>query len=79
MPVSYVPPVCMICENRATFTRKCIAYPDGIPDDIWLRLDEHLEPRGDEVDGITLETTPEKLERWRRRRDITLVALMVGT
>ena len=50
---------CLVCK-RYKVNRKCDAFPDGIPDEIWNGNKEHIEPyMGDkglrfEVDGKML-------------------------
>ena len=38
-------PVCISCDNMLKGTiRKCRAFPDKIPDDIWYGKNNHSEP-----------------------------------
>jgi hypothetical protein len=40
-----VSPVCSLCVHlRDVADRKCIAFPDGIPDVIWMGGNDHRRP-----------------------------------
>lgn len=65
---SYQPPICTTCA-RLTAGGYCTAFPDGIPDDIWLGGYDHREPYpGDH--GVLYELNQEEhgaaeeLARW---------------
>jgi hypothetical protein len=37
--------VCWLCAHKLpTFKRTCAAFPNGIPDEIWLGDNDHTEP-----------------------------------
>lgn len=43
-------PICMLCKwlSRDTEEPSCKAFPDGIPDEIWIGQNDHLVPyKGD--------------------------------
>lgn len=49
-------PVCTFCKNYISGReiRKCRAFPDGIPDEIWTGENDHTKPyKGDH--GIQFE------------------------
>jgi hypothetical protein len=51
------PPACMECQHYRG-TRKCDAFPQQIPDVIWLEGDPHTKPvQGDH--DIRFEAKPE--------------------
>ena len=38
-------PVCMFCKHlRSGLEQTCDAFPDGIPEDIWLGRNKHRKP-----------------------------------
>lgn len=51
-----VDPICMTCIRALGFDpKKCLAYPSGIPDEIWEGKEGHREPyKGDR--GITYKS-----------------------
>lgn len=52
-----ISPVCSVCKHynpRETRLKICTAFPDGIPEDIWMGRNSHTEPyEGDH--GIQFE------------------------
>ena len=39
------PPVCLLCPHyRRSQFRTCDAFPDRIPDEIWVYVDPHKKP-----------------------------------
>jgi hypothetical protein len=53
---SVAAPICMSCTRREP-GGTCTAFPDGIPDDIWLGGYDHRQPYpGDE--GVLYELDP---------------------
>lgn len=39
-----VSPTCALCRHWLVGTRTCLAYPDGIPDEVWSGRNDHREP-----------------------------------
>ena len=54
--VSIASPVCSLCRHRSGY-RRCAAFLDGIPLDIWLGRDTHQGPYPDDH-GIQFEPVP---------------------
>ena len=55
-------PACMNCAHRRPFegeltdAHQCDAFPQGIPDDIWMGRNGHTSPVGGETEGSDGET-----------------------
>lgn len=49
-------PVCMNCTHFYfdKLGRKCKAFPDEIPDDIWFASNDHTKPHPDQKDKTIL-------------------------
>lgn len=55
-----VSPISEVCDHcRHLFDpgvdRECLAFPDGIPLDIWMGYDQHTEPHPDQENDIVFE------------------------
>jgi hypothetical protein len=61
MTTPSAPPLCVSCRHRHVTTvlgvHTCDAFPDGIPDAIWVALGDHRDPvPGDH--GVQYERSP---------------------
>jgi hypothetical protein len=52
----YFSDVCSFCIYKDEFyKRKCAAFPEGIPDDIWFGKNKHTKPLPEQKNGIVYE------------------------
>lgn len=56
-------PICCYCDHLADIVKKtCPAFPDGIPDEIWIGINDHSQPyEGDH--GIQFYRDPKLLPK----------------
>jgi hypothetical protein len=59
-----MPPDCLKCKHfhYATTDHSCDAYPHGIPEDIYIKGEKHLEVRSDQIGNLVYEYYPEAEE-----------------
>lgn len=74
MSLPTIPPICFMCKHLIENDQwtegnpRCAAFPEGIPDEIWLNGYDHRNPLGDErvtfqlAEGIS----DEQLEQWNQ-------------
>ena len=44
-PRAIFSPVCVYCQHvTSLMTRRCVAFPDGIPYEIWIGDNKHTKP-----------------------------------
>lgn len=49
--------ICTLCKHlqKDTMNRVCKAFPNGIPDDVWLAKNEHKKPLKNQKNNIVFE------------------------
>lgn len=74
MSVKYPKPICTMCAHwepgikDPAGVQRCVAFPDGIPDEIWEGLHDHRGPLGKERPLFKLADgySPEDVEEWEQ-------------